>query len=45
MYVLDILYWISKGPFEISHKISYPYIERFGFFTGENVIALRFKSS
>ena len=28
MYGQDILSEISKVPFEISHKISYPYIER-----------------
>ena len=28
MYGLDILCVISKGTFEISHEISYPYIER-----------------
>ena len=28
MYGQDILYGISKVPFEIPHKISYPYIER-----------------
>ena len=37
---------ISKGTLEIPHKISYPYIESCGFlFTGENLRALRFKSS
>ena len=29
MYGLDILCGISKGTFEIPHKISYPYIENF----------------
>ena len=29
MYGLDILCGISKVPFEIPHKVSYPYIERF----------------
>ena len=29
MYGLDILCGISKVPFEIPHKISYPYIERY----------------
>ena len=29
MYGYDILYGISKVPFEIPHKISYPYIERY----------------
>ena len=28
MYGYDILCAISKGTFEIPHKISYPYIER-----------------
>ena len=31
MYGLDILSGISKVPFEIPHKISYPYIERYDF--------------
>ena len=31
MYGLDILCGISKGTFDIPHKISYPYIERYGF--------------
>ena len=31
MYGLDILCGISKVPFEIPHKISYPYIERYIF--------------
>ena len=30
MYGQDILFWISKGTFEIQHKISYPYIETYG---------------
>ena len=29
MYGYDILCVISKGTFEILHKISYPYIERY----------------
>ena len=29
----DILFGISKGIFEIAHKTSYPYIERFDFDT------------
>ena len=29
MYGYDILCGISKVPFEIQHKISYPYIERY----------------
>ena len=33
MCELDILSGISKVPFEIPHKISYPYIERYGFHT------------
>ena len=33
MYGSDILCGISKGTFEIRHKISYPYIERCYFYT------------
>ena len=33
MYGLDILCGISKGTFEIPQKISYPYIERCGFYS------------
>ena len=33
MYGLDILSGISKGTFEIPHKISYPYIERDDFYS------------
>ena len=33
MYGKDILCGISKGTFEIPHKISYPYIERCGFYS------------
>ena len=33
MYGWDILCGISKVPFEIPHKISYPYIERYDFYT------------
>ena len=33
MYGYDILCGISKAPFEIPHKISYPYIERYEFYT------------
>ena len=33
MYGSDILYVISKVPFEIPHNISYPYIERYDFYT------------
>ena len=33
MYGQDILCGISKVPFEIPHKIAYPYIERYAFYT------------
>ena len=33
MYGYGILCEISKGTHEISHKISYPYIERCGFYS------------
>ena len=33
MYGLDILCGISKGTFEIPHKMSYPYIEKSGFYS------------
>ena len=33
MYGEDILSGISKGTFEIPHKISYPHIERCNFYT------------
>ena len=33
MYGWDILCEISKVPFEIPHKISNPYIERYDFYT------------
>ena len=33
MYRKDILCGISKGTFEIPRKISYPYIERYDFYT------------
>ena len=33
MYEYDILCEISKGTFEIPHKISYPYIERCRFYS------------
>ena len=33
MYGQDILCGISKVPFEIPHKISYPYIERCVFYS------------
>ena len=46
MYGYDILCGISKVPFEIPHKISYSYIERYDFYTTlEFLRALRFKSS
>ena len=32
MYGYDILCGISKVPFEIPHKISYLYIERYDFY-------------
>ena len=37
MYGLDILCGISKGTFEIPHKISHPYIERCGFYSQVNI--------
>ena len=33
MYGQDILCGISKGTFEIPHKMSYPYIERCEFYS------------
>ena len=33
MYGQDILRGIPKVPFEIPHKISYPYVERFVFYS------------
>ena len=33
MYGYDTLCGISKVPFEIPHKISYPYIETYDFYT------------
>ena len=33
MYGLDILCGISKDTFKIPRKISYPYIERYDFYT------------
>ena len=33
MYGQDILCEISKVPFEIPHKMSYPYIEKFVFYS------------
>ena len=43
MYGYDILCGISKGTFEIPHKISYLYIERYHFYT--KLRTIRFKSS
>ena len=43
MYGWDILCGTSKVPFEIPHKISNPYTERWGFRV-ENIRALRFNS-
>ena len=37
MYGQYILYEISKVPFEIEHKISYPYIERCAFYSQEKI--------
>ena len=47
MYGQDILCGISKVPFEIPHKITYPYIERYDFYTMLKFFlrALRIKSS
>ena len=46
MYGQDILCGISKVPFEIPHKISYPYIERYVFLYNTEILrALRFESS
>ena len=46
MYVKDILCEISKGNFEIPHKISEPYIEKFHFLYKIEILrALRFKRS
>ena len=42
MYGQDILCGISKGTFEIPHKISYPYIERYDFYTMLKFQELRF---
>ena len=33
MYGQDILCGISKVPFEIPQKMSYPYIEKYDFYT------------
>ena len=40
MYGQDILCGISKGTFEIPHKISYPYIERCRFYSHTDLKAL-----
>ena len=40
MYGLDILCGISKGTFEIPHKISYQYIERCGFYSQVKILEL-----
>ena len=40
MYGQDILCGISKGTFEIPHKISYPYIERCGFYSQVKIYEL-----
>ena len=37
MYGLDILCGISKGTFEIPNKISYPYIERYIFYSNVKI--------
>ena len=37
MYGLDILCGITKGAFEIPHKISHPYIERCEFHSQVNI--------
>ena len=39
------IFHISKGTFEIPHKISYPHIERHNFYKVEILRALKFKSS
>ena len=45
MYGYDFLCGIFKVPFEIPHKISYPYIERYDFYATLKILwALRFKS-
>ena len=40
MYGQDILCGISKVTFEIPHKISYPYIERYDFYTTLKFVVL-----
>ena len=37
MYGLDILCGISKGTFEIPHKMSYAYTEGCGFYSQVNI--------
>ena len=36
----DILCGISKGTFEIPHRLSYPYIERCGFYSQVKILEL-----
>ena len=45
MYGLCILCGLSKGTFEIPHKLSYPYIEIYDCYTKLKFQAIRFKSS
>ena len=40
MYGQDILCGISKGTFEIPHKISHPCIERYGFYSQVKIYEL-----
>ena len=40
MYGSDILCGISKGTFEIPHKISYPYLERCRFYLQVKILEL-----
>ena len=40
MYVQDISSGISKVPFEIPHKMSYPYIERSAFNSQMKILEL-----
>ena len=44
MYMQDILWGISRGPFGIPFKISNPYAEKFAFYAW-NYLVIRFKSS
>ena len=37
MYGEDILYEISKAPFEILHQISFPHIKRWLFYQGMKI--------